>query len=365
MRKQYITIMLVCTSIVLSACGNSQETDSHISETDTEIEITTDEQSTVDTTEIESEPEVYEEKTQNAIMKIERTIEAYHSLLEAENDFADMCQYDMENLSYSADGLGMTQDGKGITDSLTEYAVLMQYYDSYVNDSKGYYDLEEWISEQESSTAIKEMVYKESDIEQYNTNDYTMMEAIGLSPYLSQAKSIELGEMKETSEYVISKVPSAYVYPLICDGKDFELSAVFDENDRLLNIVSTDRIYDEGGFVYTWDSVYDFWGTDACRAVIDEVYDLPLACYDNTHTTMAKVYFSNYQVFSSDDTHPAKEGFVWKTVDCHVYAGDANCREYGISIYKTYGDCNNYEVSVSKESDDLSIVYNGVAPLSA
>ena len=242
-------------------------------------------------------------------------------------------------------------------DSLTEYAVLMEYYNKYVNEKQEYYNLEQWVSEQESSASIKQMVYGEENLENWDTNDFTMMEAVGVVPYLAQAQTIQLGDIKETSEYIISNTTSAYVYPIICDGEDLELTAIFDDSDRLLNIVSTDTI-NEHGYVYTWDSVYDFWGVTDCEAELDKVYDITLDCYDEGYTTVAKAYFKDYKTFTSDESHPEKSGYIWKTVDLYIYGGDEQCTEHGISIYETLDDYNNNFVSYDRDSGIFDIIYN-------
>ncbi|MBE5876432.1 MAG: hypothetical protein E7290_06050 [Lachnospiraceae bacterium] len=65
-------------------------------------------------------------------------------------------------------------------------------------------------------------------------------------------------------------------------------------------------------------------------AELDTVYDFEIPCYDDeTQTTIAKIVFSNYQIFDSDDSHPAKEGYEWKTVDISFVVGDENAAVYG------------------------------------
>ncbi len=54
---------------------------------------------------------------------------------------------------------------------------------------------------------------------------------------------------------------------------------------------------------------------------------------DPNKTNIAKVWFDNYRVFDSDETHEAKEGYEWRSVDLHIAIGDD-------SEYKKWSSCN-------------------------
>lgn len=357
MKKSRITILLCSTSVIIGACGNAQAED--IPQSTAEVQNEDIISEVESSTEISTEDSLTQERKENALEKVNYVIDAYHTLLDQNNDFDNYCQWDLEYLD-NTETQAVTKDGNTIQDSLTEYAVLMQYYNNYVNNNQTYYDLEQWVSEQESSDAIKQMTYGVTDLETYDTNDYMMMEAARVVPYLSQVKNIDLGEIEETTDYEISQSKSVYVYPIICDGEDVKLTAVFDENDRLMNIVSTDLFYDQGYAVHTWPTVFDFWGLSKCKAELDKVYDVTMDCYDEGYTTAAKVYFTDYSTFTSDDTHPAKDGYIWKTVKCYVYAGDENCVEHGLKVNKHMDDCNNnFDFdSFDKEKGVLHVFYN-------
>ena len=43
---------------------------------------------------------------------------------------------------------------------------------------------------------------------------------------------------------------------------------------------------------------------------------------DADKTNTAKVWFDNYKVFDSDETHEAKDGYEWRAVDMHSAIGD-------------------------------------------
>ncbi len=61
---------------------------------------------------------------------------------------------------------------------------------------------------------------------------------------------------------------------------------------------------------------------------------------DSKKTIVSKVWFDNYKIFDSDETHEAKDGYEWRTVDLHIAIGDD--REY-----QHWKDC--YEANLNGE----------------
>lgn len=90
---------------------------------------------------------------------------------------------------------------------------------------------------------------------------------------------------------------------------------------------------------------------------LDQEYDYKTLCYKNSvYTTVGKVIFSNYRTFDSDETHEAKEGYEWKTVDYTLSFGDDNAWEYGISP----GFCFENYYDIIKSDDTLATDDNGI-----
>lgn len=74
-----------------------------------------------------------------------------------------------------------------------------------------------------------------------------------------------------------------------------------------------------------------------CNVELNKIYDFTTACYDDTEkVTTVKAVFSNYKIFDSDDTHEAKEGYEWRTVDIILAMYDDNALNYGWNA----GTCN-------------------------
>lgn len=76
---------------------------------------------------------------------------------------------------------------------------------------------------------------------------------------------------------------------------------------------------------------------------LDQEYDYKTLCNDDlAYATVGKAKFSNYRTFDSDETHPAKEGYEWKTVDITLSVGDENAYNYGIS--SSFRDEDYYDI---------------------
>ena len=109
----------------------------------------------------------------------------------------------------------------------------------------GYYDLMRWTSKQKGDGDIIMLVYDNLDIRTVDTNNVIMCEAGALPMFFQSCKSVKGYDFLETDKSSVSGNKSAYVIKLDCDG-DRGCTAVFDKNDNLLNIVTTD---DFNGYV--------------------------------------------------------------------------------------------------------------------
>lgn len=104
-------------------------------------------------------------------------------------------------------------------------------------------------------------------------------------------------------------------------------------------------------------AIYEEWGIDKYAAELDKTYDFEMSCYETDKSTLAKITFTNYKTFESDDTHPAKEGYEWKSMVVKVVIGDENAYEYGASYDDWY---DTYYCYIENEPyDRFSINYNG------
>lgn len=82
----------------------------------------------------------------------------------------------------------------------------------------------------------------------------------------------------------------------------------------------------------------------------DQEYDYKTWCSRNSpNTTIGKVKFSNYHTFDSDETHPAQEGYNWKSVDVILSFGDKNAWDYGIG----FSTCNEDYYDIVKHDDTI------------
>ncbi len=97
-------------------------------------------------------------------------------------------------------------------------------------------------------------------------------------------------------------------------------------------------------------------GTDFVEA--DKEYDFEVMCTrDHSKTTVEKVTFANYKVFDSDETHDAKEGYEWKSVDIIYNAGDDNSVSYGCHTAYCVGEY--YQDNDIGEDGSFTVSFNG------
>ncbi len=188
-------------------------------------------------------------RQENAEYKFERLKKAYFELVDSGDYLAICCHDNAENLWYSLEGYGMTADGKTIDDSYTVYAITSFYYNQYVNREGFLYNFSKWMLQQPSSQFIKD-TYLPGLNSWKTTNDLLMMEAIGVICYITSFNESTVGEVYETTEYVVSGTQSAYAAKVILDGTiDTRMTVVFDEKGNMLNICTTD---DFEGYMMTF-----------------------------------------------------------------------------------------------------------------
>ncbi len=177
-------------------------------------------------------------RQENAEYKFERFKKAYYELVNSGDWLAIDCHDCAENLWYSLAGYGMTADGKTMKDSGTAWAMASFYYNQYVNAEGYLYNFSSWMLQQPSSDSIRALVPGLDEAE--STNELLMMEAICTISYITSFEKTTVGEVYETTEYVVSGTQSAYAANIILDGVESEkLTAVFDEKGNMLNICST------------------------------------------------------------------------------------------------------------------------------
>lgn len=105
-------------------------------------------------------------------------------------------------------------------------------------------------------------------------------------------------------------------------------------------------------------------GLPVVRAEMGKTYEYVASCYLNKEKkTVGELSFSGYRTFKSDAEHPAKEGFVWHTVDLTLTFSDQNAQRFGTSVNSGY--CSYYSVSGSYDTEKsnektFSVNYNGI-----
>lgn len=89
-------------------------------------------------------------------------------------------------------------------------------------------------------------------------------------------------------------------------------------------------------------------------------YDYLADCYIQGYTTLGKLVWEDYQVFSSDDTHPGVEGYEWHQVTVRITFSDRNAQKYGIVVHSALDDYYWYTAQTQDGyTDQFTVSYNG------
>lgn len=90
-------------------------------------------------------------------------------------------------------------------------------------------------------------------------------------------------------------------------------------------------------------------------------YDYETACYIAGYTTVGKLWWEDYRVFASDETHEAVEGYEWHTVTVHIRFEDRNAYKFGFIVQPALDDYYWYEAETENGYTDVfTVSYYGV-----
>ncbi|MBD5476550.1 MAG: hypothetical protein HDR17_11320 [Lachnospiraceae bacterium] len=99
-----------------------------------------------------------------------------------------------------------------------------------------------------------------------------------------------------------------------------------------------------------------------CNAELDTAYPFVIPCYNSTeYTTAGKITFSDYEIFESDDTHEALEGYEWRAITTTTIFDDENAYNYGYSGFSPLSDdyYNSIDDTYDENTDTYTLNYNG------
>ena len=95
----------------------------------------------------------------------------------------------------------------------------------------------------------------------------------------------------------------------------------------------------------------------ACNAELDVMRKLVVNCdVDSSYIATGTITFSDYDIFASDDTHNALEGYEWRAVTITTVFDDDNARNYG--VHQGFSFTDYYNVVLLE--DEFVVNYNGV-----
>ncbi|MCM1221134.1 MAG: hypothetical protein NC548_42295 [Lachnospiraceae bacterium] len=100
-----------------------------------------------------------------------------------------------------------------------------------------------------------------------------------------------------------------------------------------------------------------------CNAEQNTEYPFVIPCYNPAeYTTAGKIIFSDYEVFESDDTHEALEGYEWRAITTTTIFDDENAYNYGYSGFSPYSNdyYNTTDDTYNEDTDTYTLNYNGI-----
>ena len=271
--KKRVVAITVSTMLLfaLTACGKDKETDSDSSTITVNVIESTVENTVEDTTNVNTETtavETIEETTvesssdgveigdnfndnrlDEGMAKIYKGLQAYNDLVSHGGTLNEMLQDLTENLEPEKYDLDhpVTKDGLPIQTAMGVYGAILNYYWNYINEDSGYYDIGEWIDNQENNADLFSNIICKWPKENDNTNDKCMLEFIGIMNFMNQCNQIVGTDVIEADENTpMQYLNPSYYIPLNCDGNT-NFAAVFDSEGNLLNVCNFD---DEDMSVY-------------------------------------------------------------------------------------------------------------------
>lgn len=97
----------------------------------------------------------------------------------------------------------------------------------------------------------------------------------------------------------------------------------------------------------------------SCTMQLNSSRDLTLPCLRNpNYTTTGKITFSDYDIFTSDDTHDALEGYEWRALTQTIIFNDENSNLYGWSNLQSAME-DYYKEFNDDDSDFFTVNFNG------
>ena len=118
---------------------------------------------------------------------------------------------------------------------------------------------------------------------------------------------------------------------------------------------------------------YDSFPVNVIYAQMGVEYDYIAACYVKGNTTVGKLSWENYEVFGSDETHEAADGYLWHRVTVKIVFSDKDAQRYGFIVQSALDDyywvssengngyTDSFTVSFHGQLYDQCLMANGYA----
>lgn len=271
MKRTIATVLTLTLCLSLAGCGKESNSSEAMTDQAGVQDVASwdaeDLTLTEDTEQIESDTEAEAEtdeldKMANAEEKFQRLNDAYWEMQDGTNHhgalFLEVTQNNCEMLTSNYDiekgELEMyTADGNRLSTTNGVDTVLEYYYYNKINNNSEWYDISEWVSQfATEDDMIKQFSYF---LGEADSNTDFMNGVVMYASTISKDGNVTFGEADyDIDHYKFSNgVVAAYTMPIIIDGNDYGLDAVFDEEGNLINIWDFDTNGDYSFQRFIWE----------------------------------------------------------------------------------------------------------------
>ncbi len=83
---------------------------------------------------------------------------------------------------------------------------------------------------------------------------------------------------------------------------------------------------------------YEQYPVEIIHPEIGTTYDYVTSCYISGYTTVGKLTWENYRVFTSDQNHVGEDGYEWHAVTVKIVFSDRNAQKFGFIVQSALDD---------------------------
>lgn len=274
-----VSLVLAMTGLALTGCGNKEEgvqAEEQVEESSEPV-LAAEEAVEAIPEGQENSTEAVEEGTEvidygfdvyaNAEEKFQRLHDAYFDILDGTDHpgayFLEITQDNIEkgtanNYDINNEEIKMYLSNGDLVNNINGiFAILQGYYAERINNNKDWYDIKEWTAQFDTEEELENEFCMLGDDGEYHEVDLYMCLVAAYAATIVNANEVTFGEPIEENFEYSGGHESAYKMPIVLDGADYHLYAVFDAEGNLINIDDLESEIPVDKLVYTWGEDVD------------------------------------------------------------------------------------------------------------